>query len=84
MVSTSAVSSLVTSLPVSVEILGGPSGDDLTFGVDVLYAMFVIGGTAAPAQAAFASIHAVFGNDPQARASADSWHLVGDVASGLE
>lgn len=83
-VSTSAVSSSVTSLPVSVEILGEPSGDDLAFGVDALYVMLAIDDAAAPAQAALASIHAVLGNDPQARAFANLWHLVGSVASGLE
>ena len=39
---------------------------------------------AARAQAALASIHAVLGSDPQARAFANLWHLVGSVAAGLE
>ena len=46
--------------------------------------MLAIDDAAAPAQAALASIHAVLGNDPQARAFANLWHLVGSVASGLE
>ena len=54
------------------------------FGVDALYVMLAIDDAAAPAQAALASIHAVLGNDPQARAFANLWHLVGSVASGLE
>lgn len=83
-VSSSAVSSSAVSLPVSVEILGEPSDDDLAFGVDALYVMLAVDDAAAPAQAALASIHAVLGNDPQARAFANLWHLVGSVASGLE
>ena len=77
-------SSSVVPSPVSVEILGEPSDDDLAFGVDALYVMLAVDDAAAPAQAALASIHAVLGNDPQARAFANLWHLVGSVASGLE
>ena len=71
--SSSAVSSSVTSSPVSVEILGEPSDDDLAFGVDALYVMLAVDDAAAPAQAALASIHAVLGNDSQARAFANLW-----------
>ncbi len=39
----------------------------MAFGVDALYVMLAIDDAAAPAQAALASIHAVLGNDPQAR-----------------
>ena len=47
-------SSSVVPSPVSVEILGEPSDDDLAFGVDALYVMLAVDDAAAPAQAALA------------------------------
>ncbi|MBT1174527.1 PD-(D/E)XK nuclease family protein [Bifidobacterium sp. LC6] len=59
------------------------SRNDLAFGIDALYVMLALDDDTAPAQQVLASVNAVLGNDPQARAFVNLWNLVDRIGVAM-
>lgn len=76
-------SSGAATVSIDDSLISPQAADDLSFGSDALYVMLAFDDSSASAEQALAAIGAVLGNDPQNKAFANLWHLVGKTCAGI-
>ncbi|PJM78698.1 PD-(D/E)XK nuclease family protein [Bifidobacterium scaligerum] len=67
----------------TLDIAQQDDGSELSFGADALYVMLGLDLPSAPARSVVEAVHAVLGEDPQARAFANLWAMVSKVSNAL-